>query len=184
VRVWPLILLSFVIAGCSSEKPSESSLEPAATPAQGDTASFQSAIDDAIFASLPFNRPQTLEDLQERLGKPLSIKTVQVVNRHTFEKDAMHQLIYPDLTLDLYETTGNREVTLVDVQVTGNQWTLPSRIQIGRTREDVLRVLGKPARESASEWTYDAVEGGYMNTVSFKFEDDKVVSMSWHFDID
>ena len=78
---------------------------PVLTPAQSQTAAFDTAIDGIIFGGLPFKALTTLADFQQKLGKPGSVRTQPVENRHTSETDVVHHFDYRGLALDLYEIT-------------------------------------------------------------------------------
>jgi hypothetical protein len=151
--------------------------------AQEQLSSTEKAINDLIYEGLPFNNLTTLADFEKKLGKPRSANRETIPNSHSGNTDLIHYLSYDGLALKLYESTRDRKILVWRAEVSNSRWKLASKIQIGSTRTEVARLLGKGENRS-TEWEYGCSFCGYPDSIRIRFSGDKVAAMTWNFNID
>jgi len=146
--------------------------------------SFEKARDDIIFARLPFDNLNTLEDWEKKLGRLVSIKSRPFKNRHDDSIDTIYTLVYRGLTIVLYEVPPQRTLTPLRIEVSDNRWQLPLHLKIGSSKQDVLRALGKPDKETNVGWTYGCTDCLSENNIVFGFSGAKVRTIEWNIELD
>jgi hypothetical protein len=151
--------------------------------AQAPLSITEQAINDLIYQGLPFKGLGTLADFEKMIGKPRSARKEVVANPHNGDADGIHYLSYQGLTLKLYEATRDRRILIEHAEVSSSEWKIASKIQIGSSRTEVERLLGK-GKGSTDEWEYGCFECGYPDSIQIRFSRDRVAAMTWRFMID
>ena len=114
----------------------------------------------------------------------MSVTSRPFINPYYPEADVLYTLVFKGLTIDLYEIMHERGVAVLRVELTDNRWRFPSKLRIGRTRQEVLQSLGKPTEDLNSEWRYVCADCVLENKITFRFSSNKVSMIKWDFDLD
>ena len=132
------------------------------------------AVDEIIFKGFPFQRNVRPAELKPILGDPLSITGRGPNNPN----GALH---FKGLTIELREILADGSAKIASIELSDNAWRFPAKVRIGSTRDDVLKLLGRPDIESKSELTYGCYECVYDDKIHFTFDGNKVTRIKWDF---
>lgn len=144
----------------------------------------------------------TTDEIRNHLGAPMHLRVREVPNRHAPEQiDEIRQLEYDGLILTIYKVNDEARRELpISIAVTNPRFAIGWGLNVGTTKEEVRRVLGKasetPNCESSRRngnqiahpltgdcgWQYSDGEAG--SEVIFWFEDDRVYRIDWSFYVD
>ncbi len=119
---------------------------------------------------------RTATDVERRLGPPRAVAPGAVPSyrdRRVFR--VTRRLSYDGLTLEVLDTGRVRRVRLERAGL-----GLPLGLDVGATREDVLRALGEPTQADAGQLTY-LYSDGFPDTVRFELRDGRVRGIQWDY---
>ncbi|HLH30694.1 MAG TPA: hypothetical protein VKY31_05795 [Terriglobia bacterium] len=122
------------------------------------------AVDEIIFKGFPFPQKISRAELEMALGKPSSVS----------EKDRT-TLQFNGLTITL---AGG---TISTIELTDNRWHFPAKLRVGSTRDEMLKLLGKPDMERGSESIYGCYECVYDHKIHFVFDAGRIKRIQWDF---
>ena len=126
------------------------------------------AVDEIIYKGFPFQRNITRADLEKILGKPAS------VNERTGKTPSVFH--FKGLTVELIENS-----KIATIELTDNVWRFPAKLRIGSSRDEALKLLGKPDIETKSELTYGCYDCVFDDKIHLTLDGDKISRIKWDF---
>jgi len=124
------------------------------------------AVDEIIFRGFPFAQKTSRAELEAVLGRPSSASA--------------KKLEFPGLRVMLAELK-DQSSTVSSIELSDNRWHFPAKLRIGSSRDEVVKLLGKPDVERPSESIYGCYECVYDHKIHFIFDGSKVKRILWDF---
>ena len=125
------------------------------------------------------------ESITSLLGKPLRQKEEKIYNKHNPDQiDLRRTIVYSYVTITVYEVPAYNKSILESVDATGELIRISNLINFGAAKEKVIEVFGPPSyvinNEISYKWAWEETE----DTVSFKFNKNKLSRIVWSFFLD
>ncbi len=98
--------------------------------------------------------------------------------------DEWHTVSYEGLTVKFYRSKSAISDLLSTLVVSDKKYEMPLGIHIGDKRDSVIKILGKPTRDTGSELIYDLPYASYLEEVTFRFSNNVLKEVQWDFEID
>ena len=136
------------------------------------------AVDEFIYKGFPSGRDMTRADAERILGKPVSVSETQVKNHR------LTTLRFAGLIVQLRQDPDGSHSVITSIELSDNRWHFPAKLRIGDSRDDALRLLGKPDVDRPAEFVYGCYECVYDDKIHFTFDGNKIKSMKWDFYLD
>lgn len=144
----------------------------------------------------------TTDQIRKNLGTPTHLRVREVPNRHVPEQtDEIRQLEYDGLILTIYKVGDEAQRELpISIAVTNPRYEIGWGLNVGTTKEEVRRVLGKASETTNCDssrrngdqaahplpgdcgWLYSDGDAG--SEVIFWFEHERVYRIDWSFYVD
>ncbi|HEY2380426.1 MAG TPA: hypothetical protein VGK48_04520 [Terriglobia bacterium] len=136
------------------------------------------AVDELISKGFPLGREMTRAEAEKVLGKPVSVSENQVKGHR------LTTLRFAGLVVELRQDTDGSHSVISSIELSDNRWQFPAKLRIGSTRDDMLRLLGKPDIDRPAESVYGCYECVYDDKIHVMFDGNKIKSMKWDFYLD
>jgi hypothetical protein len=142
--------------------------------------------DNPIGMPLPtlLNLIQRGEPVLDDLPEPEKVAVEQRQNRHDpTQTDLVRTLVYPGLTLTVYEPEGSGRRLISQLTVTSEDYRTPQGLRVGSTLQDLSNALGEADRLEGDEYVYLS-KGPAPDVARFRIDGDRITRIQWNFYID
>ena len=146
---------------------------------------YQERINELVNDGLGFQLGDSVNEIIKHLGQPTDMKVEKRRNVHYPNEivDEIHRLYYDGLSVEIYKATeGNKEL-LQTLSVTSNKFRVKLGLNVGVTKSEIKRALGRPSKDRDNVWSYVCTDG-YEHEVRFYFANDEVNKIEWSYWID
>lgn len=126
-------------------------------------------------------------EIIKALGKPVRIEKKKIANIHEpSQADELRTLHFEGMTVTIYHVNSSEpKDILVGAEASSPKRPLLWGMRVGASRQQVIDLLGKPAKAEKNVLTYIAEDEPAVSTVTFKLaKDGKVTSVIWSYYID
>jgi len=171
------LIFAILIIGCSKKEKT--------LPEEPQSDVYQERINRLVNDGLDFKLGDSVNEIIKTLGQPKDIKVEKERNVHYPNEimDEIHRLYYDGLSIEIYKATeGNKEL-LQTLSVTSNKFKVKLGLNVGVTKPEIKRALGRPSKDRGNAWSYVCTDG-YEHEVRFYFANDKVNKIEWSYWID
>jgi tetratricopeptide (TPR) repeat protein len=160
----------------------EEELNPNRGHHQTSLAAPEEKVAEWIDSGLNFIPGNSIDEIKQRLGKPVSERVDLHRNNHVVgQVDQIHTLNYEGLSLRVYRVMEVPPRDLVfELTITDKRFLFKWGLKIGSLRNEVFQVLGKPDKDG-NPLTY-STEGGL--TSFFFSKENRLERVQWQWDID
>ena len=169
------LLLALSLGACEERKSPET---------QGPTVeeAAHDKIADFLHQGWEFKLGQTIQEVKESLGEPLSEKIEKYENRHVAgQTDEIHTLMYNGLVLVVYRVNEKKPRDLfMSLAITRDNFEMKWGLKVGVSQERVRTVLGEPHKSQGGAFVYQDDN----SSVSFSFQGGTVRGIKWHWYVD
>ena len=171
-----LALLFALSLGACEERKSPETQGPTVEEAAHDKMA------DFLRQGWEFKLGQTIQEVKESLGEPLSEKIEKYENRHvTGQTDEIHTLMYNGLVLVVYRVNEKQPRDLfMSLAITRDNFDMKWGLKVGVSQERVRTVLGEPHKSQGGAFVYQDDN----SSVSFSFQGGTVRGIKWHWYVD
>ena len=169
------LLLALSLGACEERKSPET---------QGPTVeeAAHDKIADFLHQGWEFKLGQTIQEVKENLGEPLSEKIEKYENRHVAgQTDEIHTLTYDGLALVVYRVNEKKPRDLfMSLAITRNTFDMKWGLKVGVSQDRVRTIFGEPHKSQAGAFVYQDDN----SSVSFSFQGGTVRGIKWHWYVD
>ncbi len=151
--VWVLSGL-LLLGACSGSRQGAAEADPAAASASAPAPTM--GVTDFLAAALRGAPDLSYGALVERLGPPVRVKVAAAPGAG--QTDTLRTAIYYGLEVDLHEATAPPASRLARLALTDARYVAPNGLRVGYAYEHVLRLLGRPTKQTATELFYEQTD--------------------------
>jgi hypothetical protein len=121
--------------------------------------------------------------VKSKLHRPTSDKTILDDTMGSVE--TVRTLKYPGLTVKFYRVARSKAFEVVTISVDSSRWLVAPGVRVGFTTEQVKAKLGAPLEESdvGGQHRFHYANSGGDGWALFEFQDNKLVAVSWSYDL-
>ena len=169
------LLLALSLGACEERKTPETQGPTVEEGAQDKSAEF-------LHSGWEFKLGQTIQEVKDNLGQPLSEKIEKYENRHVAgQADEIHTLMYNGLVLVVYRVNEKKPRDLfMSLAITRDNFDMKWGLKVGVSQDRVRTVLGEPHKSQGGAFVYQDEN----SSVSFSFQGGTVRGIKWHWYVD
>lgn len=173
---WALALLLALSLGACEERKSPETQGPTVEEEAHDK------IADFLHSGWEFKLGQTIQEVTDNLGEPLSEKIEKYENRHVVGQiDEIRTLMYNGLVLVVYRVNEKKPRDLfMSLAITRDNFDMKWGLKVGVSQDRVRTILGEPHKSQGGAFVYQDEN----SSVSFSFQGGTVRGIKWHWYVD